>query len=248
MLKHQRKAFLSLVTCIALFSTVFCTVVPVKASAADTSSEKTADESVQNGWFTKDGKRYYRKNGKLLKNCWLTRKGERIAFLTKTGEAAVGKHTIGGTEYTFDENGMIIKDDRLSIEITDESLDNFTVTFTINENIKGKVFEYGEHFALERLTDGEWVRVPNRPTDTEGSEIVFLDIAYSKTSGTIVFTKDLNWYYGDNLTPGRYRFSTDMDIYEQGNDEGYLPQDELEERNKLRRSTFYAYFDIEEDE
>lgn len=239
MTKHIRKTLLPLVTCIALFSSVFCTVVPVKASAADTSSEKVSDESVQNGWFTKDGKRYYRKNGKLLKNRWLTRKGERIAFLTKTGEAAVGKHTIGGTEYNFDENGMILKDDRLSIEITDESLDNFTVTFTINENIKGKVFEYGEHFALERLTDGEWVRVPYRPT--EGYEIAFSDIAYSRTSGTIVFTEDLNWYYGDDLMAGRYRFSTDMNIYDEGahmTPEDYAKCDE----------TYYAYFDIADNE
>lgn len=237
MTKHQRKMLLPLVTCIALFSSVFCTVIPVKASAADTSSEKTADESVQDGWFTKDGKRYCRKNGKLLKNCWLTRKGERISFFTKTGEVAVGKHTIGGMEYNFDENGMIIKDDRLSIKITDESLDNFTVTFTIN--VKGMEFEYGScDFELERLTDGNWVRVPYSPKE---AMVVFAGEAVSSISGTGEFTADLEWYYGENLTQGRYRLSKNITIYDEG--AHMTPEDYAK-----CSSTYYAYFDIEDNE
>ena len=238
MTKYQIKTLLSFITCIALFSSVFCTVIPVKVSASDTSSEKTADESTQNGWFTKDGKRYYRKNGKVLKNCWLNRKGKHIAFLTKTGEAAVGKHTIDGTEYEFYENGMLLTDDRLSIEITDYSLDNFTVTFTINENVKGKEFDYGEHFDLERLIDGEWVRVPYSPKEYD---ICFLDIAYYETSGAFKLTNDLTWYYGEYLIPGRYRFSTDICIYDEG--AHMTPEDYAR-----CRSTYYAYFDIEDEE
>ena len=209
-------------------------ISPLSVFAADTS----AAESAQNDWFTKDGKRYYRKNGKVLKNCWLNRKGKHIAFLTKTGEAAVGKHTIDGTEYEFNENGILLTDDRMSIEITDYSLDNFTVCFTINEKYEGKRFEYGDDFDLERLTDGEWVRVPYSPKE---HDIVSLDMAYGCTSGKIVYENKLEWLYGENLIPGRYRYCRDMWIYADG------AQMSPEDYDRCK-STYYAYFDIEDEE
>ena len=233
-MKMKNPRIIAFMTAASMIFAAVPYISPLSVFAADTS----AAESTQNGWFTKDGKRYYRKNGKVLKNCWLNRKGKHIAFLTKTGEAAVGRLTIDGTEYEFDENGMLLTDDRLSIEITDYSLDNFTVTFAINENVKGKEFDYGEHFDLERLIDGEWVRVPYSPKEYNiiggGPEL------YQK-SGMFDFKNNLTWYYGDNLTPGRYRFCTDITIYDDG---VYMSPEDY----ARCRSTFYAYFDIEDEE
>lgn len=60
------------------------------------------------GWTVTAGKYRYYKEGRMLKNCWLTENNIRRYFLTRDGYAAVGRVTVGGVEYEFDSRGVIM--------------------------------------------------------------------------------------------------------------------------------------------
>ncbi len=61
------------------------------------------------GWVTKDGKKYYYdKDGKMVKNKWLTFKKSGRYYMTSTGAAAVGVYTVDDVEYKFADDGKCL--------------------------------------------------------------------------------------------------------------------------------------------
>lgn len=68
------------------------------------------DTEPYTGWSRKNGRFYLYINGIMKKNCWVTSIGIRKYFLGSDGARVTGRHTIGGVEYDFDKNGMIVPD------------------------------------------------------------------------------------------------------------------------------------------
>lgn len=59
----------------------------------------------QNGWVEKSGKKYYYKNGILLKNQWLNLSG-KYYYLNSDGSMATGWKKVSGKDYYMDKNGV----------------------------------------------------------------------------------------------------------------------------------------------
>lgn len=77
------------------------------STTAGTSASKTTGKT---GWVIKNGNRYYYKNGKLLKGCWLrlAKNNKRTYYLSKYGGRALkGWHRIGKYRYYFNSNGIM---------------------------------------------------------------------------------------------------------------------------------------------
>jgi len=70
-------------------------------------SDSGESKGVYTGWVRSGSDRYYYKNGKMLKSCWLAVRGRKTYFLRKNGKMAVGTIKIGGKYYTFDEKGRL---------------------------------------------------------------------------------------------------------------------------------------------
>ena len=70
-------------------------------------SDSGESKGVYTGWVKKGADRYYYKNGKMLKSCWLTVKGKKTYYLRKNGKMAVGTIKTGGKYYAFDEKGRL---------------------------------------------------------------------------------------------------------------------------------------------
>ncbi len=188
------------------------------------------EASVYSGWTKKDGKRYCYKNGKMLKSCWLTVKGERTYFLKKDGSAAVGKTTISGTEYEFDENGKLVKETwGVSLSAKDVTPTGLTIVIDKKGGSPTGELETGVSFTVERFENGKWTAVT--PVN---DEIFWTDEAYiiseKDCDGKIEMNTNWEAIYG-SLDAGRYRVSKEIDDWRAPGDwEG---------------KTYYAYFNIE---
>lgn len=177
------------------------------------------------GWTkkSKSGKRFYYKNGKMLKSCWLTKKGVRQYYLTSDGSAATGKVTISGTEYEFDSKGKLVQDEwDIKTEATDISSTGLTLVTTIsNDSYKGE-FSYSSPYTIEKLSENNWkpLTVINEIDWLDYDE--FFDIGINKH---IFQWEDL---YGQ-LPKGRYRICKNI----------YKNTD-----NKSDSKIYYTYFTI----
>ena len=64
--------------------------------------------AVRTGWINKDGKWYYfNSDGTMRTNAWLTQSNGQTFYLGADGIKYIGKHTIGGVEYTFNSAGIL---------------------------------------------------------------------------------------------------------------------------------------------
>lgn len=192
------------------------------------------------GW-TKNkttGKRYYYKNGIMKKSCWLRSNGQRKYFLKKDGSMAVGKVTISGVEYEFDEKGALISDDfgvlLSSSDVTPTGL-TFNLSFErpsydclsslITDDGNYVSLFCGEDYTLEKYTSSGWKAVPYLV-----DEIGWDDIAY-ELNGKSEFDFSINWeYIYGSLESGNYRVCKKLNYF---NDEGII----------MDRS-YYIYFKI----
>lgn len=118
-------------------------------------------ESLYSGWTKKGGDRYYYKNGMMKKNCWITSKGVRKYFLQADGKRAMGKVTIQGVEYEFDENGALVPDAwGLTLTVKDVTPTGCTVVFVQSGgNPTGELETESAYFELEQYKNGEWTAV-----------------------------------------------------------------------------------------
>lgn len=215
--------------------------VPMTAAAASLKTDgglmyiqqDGGEASLYTGWTKKAGKRYFYKKGVKKKNCWLTSKGERKYYLTGDGSAAVGKVTVSGVEYEFDEKGRLVKDDwGITVTAEDVTADGLKMVFTFerpaedcvsslitSEGSSIEVFT-GDEYSVEKYEDGEWKEVPYKADSTEWSD--FAD----SMRGSPTFDINLKDLYG-TLESGRYRVK--KTLYSDFTPARY----------------YYAYFDID---
>ena len=104
----------ALVSALAASTILACSSVPAYADRVKTVdgllyrySDSGESKGVYTGWVKKGADRYYYKNGKMLRSCWLSVKGRKTYYLQKNGKMAVGTIKIGGKYYTFDEKGRL---------------------------------------------------------------------------------------------------------------------------------------------
>lgn len=225
--------------------------VPMTAAAASLKAddglmyiqEDSSEASLYTGWTKKAGKRYYYKDGVKKKNCWVTSKGERKYYLTGDGSAAVGKVTISGVEYEFDEKGRLVKDDwGITVTAEDVTADGLKMVFTFERpadnctnsliTSEGKYISVftGDEYLIEKYEDGKWKEVPYKADGW-----VWTDMA-SEMNGGSEFKFDINWkeLYG-TLESGRYRVKKTLYSYKTG--ETYTSYTFVK--------YYYAYFDID---
>ncbi len=238
-------------TAALIAAAVMTFTVPLTAAAASLKTdgglmyiqEDSGEASLYTGWTKKAGKRYYYKDGVKKKNCWVKSKGERKYYLTKDGSAAVGKVTISGIEYEFDEKGRIVKDDwGITVTAEDVTAEGLKMVFTFERPAEDctdslitssgssiGVFT-GDEYSVEKYEDGEWKEVPYI---TDGW--VWGDCAAEMNGGS-EFKFDINWkeLYG-TLENGRYRVK--KILYSYKTDGAYTSFTTVK--------SYYAYFDID---
>lgn len=179
------------------------------------------------GWTTKAGKRYYYKNGILKKNCWLTVNGRRKYFLTKDGSAVVGKVTVSGVEYDFDDKGQLIPDEwGITLTASNVTPTGMNIEYLWDGTKTSGELQCGESYYLEQYKNGKWERLPVISDDI----IAFIAISYSLNENEpFVQTKEWSDIYG-SLESGNYRFCADVVVFQP-------PKEAL-------LKTYYAYFKI----
>ena len=223
------------VRCAAMFfAAAAIAVCPLSAKASTLKTEDgiryiqydSGETKPYTGWTAKGGKRYYYKNGVMKKNCWLTSNGKRKSFLTKDGSAAVGKVTVSGIEYEFDDKGRLIPDNwGVTLTASDVTSAGMNVEFNWDGTETTGELEFGAAFYLEQYKDGKWEKLP-----TLSNDIAFEAISYSLTDDeTVTQSKDWSKLYG-TLESGAYRYCTDLMDFRKAGD--------------YDRKTYYAYFTI----
>lgn len=220
---------------IAVFLTMFFSfkLISVNLTAATLTEneglkyieQENGEMKLYTGWAkkTKSDKRFYYKNGKKLKNCWLTKKGDRQYYLTSDGSAATGKLTIFGTEYEFDSKGKLIQDEwNIKTEVTEVSETGLTLVITISDDSFKGEFSYGSPYTVEKLSENEW-----KPLSVK-NEIIWLD--YNEFFEIGLNERIFQWddLYG-KLPEGRYRICKKI----------YKNTD-----NNSEVKDYYAYFTI----
>ena len=222
--------------CAAMFLAVSAIALcPLSAEASTLTTENgiryiqydSGETKPYTGWTTKSGKRYYYKNGIMKKNCWLTVNGRKKYFLTKDGSAAVGKVTVSGVEYDFDDKGQLIPDEwGITLAASEVTPTGMNVEYLWDGTKTSGELQCGESFYLEQYKNGKWERLPVISDDI----IAFIAISYSLNENEpFVQTKEWSDIYG-SLESGNYRFCTDILDFRRAGD--------------YDSKIYYAYFKI----
>ncbi len=186
--------------------------------------QENGNTELYTGWTKKSNKRFYYKNGKKLKNKWLTKNGVRQYYLTNDGSAAIGKVTINGTEYEFDSKGKLVQDEwDIKTEAVDVTETGLTLITTIRDDSYKGEFIYGEPYTIEKYSENIWQPLAIINDDLEWTDSAsFFDVGINKQT--------YNWsdLYG-KLPKGRYRICKEIDKYSD---------------NKSETKTYYTYFTI----
>ena len=172
------------------------------------------------GWTCEGGKRYYYRDGKKLRSCWLTVNGERKYYLLSDGSAAVGKATLNGIEYEFDENGVLVKN-VLGIDITieDVTAEGLTIVCTQSGgNPSGNEMFTGSYYVVETLTETGWQEVTPIVDEVCWTEEAWI----IEMGGTYRWKTNWSYIYG-TLSSGRYRIGKSvMDFRGTGDHTSYM--------------------------
>ena len=223
--------------CAAMFLAVSTIALcPLSAEASTLTTENgiryiqydSGETKPYTGWTTKSGKRYYYKNGIMKKNCWLTVNGKKKYFLTKDGSAAVGKVTVSGVEYDFDDKGQLIPDEwGIMLTASDVTPTGMNVEYLWDGTKTTGEIQIGASYHLEQYKNGKWEKLPTVNEDI----IAFRAISYSLTESEPVFVQTQEWsrLYG-SLESGNYRFCTDILDFRRAGD--------------YDSKIYYAYFKI----
>lgn len=150
------------------------------------------------GWTVTAGKYRYYKEGRMLRNCWLTENNIRRYFLTKDGYAAVGRVTVGGVEYEFDSRGVIMHNGAAVFdEAAAQSLrqakanDNFNRIQKLFVTDKAGNTHYPEDYS-GAWVDGEYLCVALTDTSAEATEKYKQDIPFPENIKFVKTEKSLN--------------------------------------------------------
>lgn len=192
-------------------------------------SDNGEDMGLYSGWTSRDGKRYYYKDGEMKRNCWLTSGGEKKYYLTGSGEAATGKLTVDGVEYEFDERGKVVPDKwGLTLTAKDVTPTGCTLEFIQSGGSPtGELFT-GTYYSLEIYKNGEWTAAEMLPQEYD---IAWPAVAWPiEANCSADFEENWQWLYGD-LAPGKYRIGKQVTDFRRTAD--------------YDEKMYYAYFEIE---
>lgn len=107
MKKVIRSFIASLTAAILAVSSMPCIVYAGNASDNEQVSVSAATRAEKNGWYTKDGKKYYFENGEMVVGRTKKINGKLYLF-GKTGELLTdGIYTVGGKKYSVDKKGRV---------------------------------------------------------------------------------------------------------------------------------------------
>lgn len=194
-------------------------------------SDNGEDMGLYSGWTSRDGKRYYYKDGEMKRNCWLTSGGEKEYYLTGSGEAATGKLTVDGVEYEFDERGRVVPDEwGLSYTFVSFDTKGGTMQFTQSGGSPAGELQTTNFFVLERYEDGDWTVLEVIEESKKYNEFSWVDPIVIAEDDTTEIGNKWGWLYGP-LAPGKYRMCRDVRDYRSESDHDV--------------KTYYAYFEIE---
>lgn len=219
---------------IAAALTMCCTPVNV---CADTLAKRdglvyrvadSGEESLYSGWTKRGEDRYFYKDGVMMKNRWVTSKGVRKYFLQADGKCAVGKMTIQGVEYEFDEKGALVPDAwGLTCTAEDVTPTGCTVVFTQSGGNPTGNLQSSSSFKVERYQNGEWTAVEELPDgyDTEWAD--YADFIFK--DDTSEFPTNWSTLYGE-LPAGKYRIGKTVHDFRGAGD--------------YDEKMYYAYFEI----
>lgn len=217
----MKKILMTLATVCTMVATMAVCPLPVEAATLKTEDGikyiqyDSGETKVYTGWTTKAGNRYYYKNGIMKKSCWLKVNGERKYFLRANGTAAVGKVTISGIEYEFDNKGKLLPDEwGITLTATDVTPTGINLNVSWDGTQTTGEIRFGEYYTLEQYINGKWETVSYK--DGVG-EVAFNDEAFIVSkNNTIELSKNWNHIYGE-LDEGKYRLSTQfMDFRQTG--------------------------------
>ena len=184
-------AFLALLLVLILFPVNISAATLTEKNGLKYIEQENGNLKLYTGWTikVKSNKRFYYKNGKKLSNCWLAQNGVKQYYLTNDGYAAIGKVTIAGTEYEFDQSGKLIQDEwNIKVETANISKTGLTVITTISEDSYNDEFIYGVPFTIEEYSENKW-----QPLPLKRDGILWADIAYVFNVG-----KNENVYQWEN--------------------------------------------------
>ena len=188
--------------------------------------QENGDVKLYTGWTkkSKSEKRFYYKNGKMLKNSWLRSKGVRQYYLTSDGSAAIGKVTISGTEYEFDSKGKLVQDKwAIKTEAVDVSETGLTLITTIGDDSYKGEYTYGVPYTIEKYSENIW-----RPLTLINNDFGWVDAECFFDVGINKHIYQWEDLYG-SLPKGRYRICKEIDKYTD---------------NKSETKVYYTYFTI----
>lgn len=225
------------------FYALSAAVVIISCMAADISADTlkerdglrylvsdSGDESgLYTGWAKRAGRYYYYKDGEMKKSCWITSNGKKKYFLKSDGSLAVGKVTISGREYEFDENGVLIPDP-WGIELTAEDVTAKSLTIVCTQSGVigfGELFS-GSYYTIERKKYGKWEPVEYLPQEYD---IGWTDEGWIiNENDSVRWKTNWEWLYGE-LPSGKYRIGKEIIGWRKPGD--------------FDKKMYYAYFEIE---
>ena len=164
--------------------------------------------------------RYYINDGVMLKNRWITVKGEKRYYMLSNGQAAIGNHVIGDRSYDFDGKGRLIKEDTgkfgiytMAGNVTATGL-TYTVGIDAPEGMENVYAEfYGNYIIERRVKDELWEEVGRDIYDG----YIFPDSIYIIGGGgfdTPSVNISIKKFYTGALPAGEYRLKKTMSIEE----------------------------------
>lgn len=233
-MKRSMRSIAAAVSALLLMMSVPANVAAQDNSPADREEKSSEDSSSSlsenyTGKTRKGGKYYYYKNGVRLKSRWITSNGKKKYYALKDGTLAVGNVTIGGIEYEFDENGVLVPEKwGIDMTVSDVTPTGCTVTITQSGGEHDGELNTGEYYLLERYMHGEWHPVEYIPGV---DEVCWFDEAYELGENT--YTAEINWekLYG-TLPAGKYRIDKEITNWRAPGD--------------FDQKEYHAYFEIGE--
>lgn len=110
-----------------------------------------------------------------------------------------------GGAYIYTQESEI---EAIALQLSLKNISSTGVTLVFNQYDKDAPtgeLDYGEEYAIERLTDGKWEALPGPVEGSESENYAFNDVAYLiKTESVSEKEVDWEWLHGP-LPPGDYR-------------------------------------------
>ncbi|MBP3856146.1 MAG: hypothetical protein IK990_11120 [Ruminiclostridium sp.] len=167
-------------------------------------SDDGAKKTKYTGWTTsKNGTKYYYRNGVKIKNTWLKEGGKRTYYMDEKGRMTVGDAEIGGKQYFFAKNGKLV----YGVDASGSSITRTGMTLSLNGVALGSdIAEVwtGDDYYIEYLTSaGVWKKQPVVSNNVPWNDSL---LPFFNEGRLVERSIDIDWtdIYGE-LPSGDYR-------------------------------------------